>query len=48
MNPNAVLRWRLTLRETLQLAFAAGYAITGFVPNVDQERGYAANVIERN
>jgi predicted GNAT superfamily acetyltransferase len=46
-DPNAALRWRLTLRETLQLAFAAGYAITGFVPDVDVERGYAAYVVEQ-
>jgi predicted GNAT superfamily acetyltransferase len=46
-DPNAALRWRLTLRETLHLAFAAGYAITGFVPDVDVERGYAAYLIEK-
>jgi len=46
-DPNAAFRWRLTLRETLQLAFAAGYAITGFVPNLDPERGYAAYVVSR-
>ncbi len=46
-DPNAALRWRIILRETLQLAFAAGFAITGFVPNVDPERGYAAYFLER-
>jgi len=46
-DPNAALRWRLTLRETLHRAFAAGYAITGFVPDVDVGRGYAAYVIEK-
>jgi predicted GNAT superfamily acetyltransferase len=46
-DPNTALRWRLTLRETLQRAFAAGYAITGFVPNVDIEQGYGAYVIEK-
>jgi predicted GNAT superfamily acetyltransferase len=44
---NAALRWRLTLRETLQRAFAAGYVIIGFVPDVDVEQGYAAYVIEK-
>ncbi len=46
-DPNAALRWRLTLRETLQHAFAAGYAITGFVPDVDGEQGYGAYVVEK-
>ncbi len=46
-DPNAALRWRITLRETLQLAFNAGYAITGFVPDVDPERGFAAYLLER-
>lgn len=44
---NAALRWRLTLRETLQLAFAAGYAITGFVPQTDPERGLSAYVLSK-
>jgi predicted GNAT superfamily acetyltransferase len=44
---NAVLRWRLALRETLPLAFDAGYAITGFVRDVDPERGLSAYVISR-
>jgi predicted GNAT superfamily acetyltransferase len=47
-DPNAALRWRLTLRETLQRAFAAGFAITGFVPDVDVEHGYGAYVIEKD
>ncbi|MEA2531463.1 MAG: hypothetical protein QOG89_3107 [Thermomicrobiales bacterium] len=46
-DPNAALRWRLTLRETLQHAFAAGYAITGFVPDIDVEQGYAAYVVDK-
>jgi predicted GNAT superfamily acetyltransferase len=46
-DPNATLRWRLTLREALTLAFARGYAITGFVADADKERGHAAYVIER-
>lgn len=47
-DPNAALRWRLTLRETLQQVFAAGYAIIGFVPDIDLERGYSAYLIERH
>ena len=44
---NAVLRWRLALRETLPLAFEAGYAITGLVRDVDPERGLSAYVISK-
>jgi predicted GNAT superfamily acetyltransferase len=47
-DPKAALRWRLSLRETLQRAFAAGFAITGFVPGVDVEQGSAAYVIEKD
>ena len=46
-DPNAALRWRLTLREILQPVFTAGYAITGFVPDIDLERGYSTYVVER-
>jgi predicted GNAT superfamily acetyltransferase len=46
-DPNAALRWRLTLRETLQFAFAAGYVITGFVPQTDPERGLSSYVLTR-
>ena len=46
-DPPAVARWRLTLREALQFAFARGYTITGFVPGVDPARGLAAYVLER-
>lgn len=46
-DPGAALRWRLTLRDSLQRAFAQGFAITGFVPGVDAERDVAAYVIER-
>lgn len=46
-DPNAALRWRLTLRETLQLAFAAGFAIIGFVPQTDPARGLSAYVLSR-
>ena len=47
-DPNSALRWRLTLREALQLAFAQGFAITGFVSGIDAERDLAAYVIERD
>jgi predicted GNAT superfamily acetyltransferase len=46
-DPNAALRWRLTLRESLQLAFAAGYVITGFVPQTNPERGLSSYVLTR-
>jgi predicted GNAT superfamily acetyltransferase len=44
---NATLRWRLTLRETLPVAFVSGYAITGFVRDVDLEKGLSAYVITK-
>ena len=44
---NAAYRWRLTLREALPKAFAKGFAITGFVPDVDVERGYAAYLLTK-
>jgi chorismate synthase len=47
LDPNAAWRWRLTLRETMPKAFAQGFAITGFVVDVDEEQGYVAYVIER-
>ncbi|MCC6790126.1 MAG: hypothetical protein IT336_00490 [Thermomicrobiales bacterium] len=46
-DPNAALRWRLTLRETLQLAFAGGYAITGFVAQTDPEQGLSSYVLTK-
>lgn len=46
-DPSAVLGWRLRLRETLGAAFAAGYAITGFVGGVGPEPGTASYVVER-
>lgn len=46
-DPNAVLRWRLTLRETLVRAFAERFAIAGFVPDVAPDRDLSAFVIER-
>lgn len=45
--PAAALRWRLRLRETLGEAFAAGYAVTGFVPGVGPEPDTSSYVIER-
>ena len=44
---NAALRWRLTLRESLPLAFANGYVITGFVRDVDPERELSAYILTR-
>ncbi len=46
-DPNAAMRWRLTLRETLQRAFDDGYAIRGFVPNLASDGEISAFVIER-
>lgn len=46
-DPNAALRWRLTLRETLQRAFAAGYAITGFVRDTLPEKHLSSYVLAR-
>jgi predicted GNAT superfamily acetyltransferase len=43
----AALAWRLRLRAALPRAFAAGLAITGFVPDVDPARALAAYLIER-
>lgn len=44
---NAVLRWRLALRDTLPLAFESGYAITGFVRDLDPEQGLSAYVLSK-
>lgn len=44
---NAAMRWRLTMRETLQLAFAAGYAITGFVRDTVPELGLSSYVLTK-
>lgn len=44
-DPAAALRWRLSLRENLQRAFAEGYAVVGFV--ADRERDEAWYVLER-
>ncbi len=44
-DPSGVLRWRLALRSDLTAAFAAGFAVIGFV--ADRERQRAWYVIER-
>jgi predicted GNAT superfamily acetyltransferase len=46
-DPNAALRWRLTLRETLQRAFAAGYVITGFVRDTLPEQQLSSYVLSK-
>jgi predicted GNAT superfamily acetyltransferase len=43
--PEEALEWRLRLRDTLVQAFAAGFAITGFRPAVDD--GDPAYLLER-
>ncbi len=45
-DPEAAARWRFSLRGTLQRAFAAGFAIVGFVADVGPD-GLSAYVIER-
>lgn len=45
-DPNAALRWRLLLRETIQQALEAGYVIRGFVPGVAADGDLSAYVIE--
>jgi len=44
---DAALGWRYKLRNELPQAFAAGLAITGFVPNVDPPRELSAHLVER-
>jgi predicted GNAT superfamily acetyltransferase len=46
-DPPAALDWRLRLRHQLPLAFAAGLAITGFVPDADPDHELAAYLVER-
>jgi predicted GNAT superfamily acetyltransferase len=46
-DPNAAMRWRLALRDTLPVAFAAGYSIVGFVPNTIPEQQLSSLVIAR-
>jgi chorismate synthase len=46
-DPNAALRWRLLLRETIQQAFEDGFVIRGFVPGVAAGGELSAYVIER-
>jgi predicted GNAT superfamily acetyltransferase len=45
---NAALRWRLSLRETLPLAFANGFVVTGFVPNTVPERKLSSLVLSKH
>jgi len=46
-DPAAALRWRRRLRDALQHAFAAGYAVTGFAAGVGEEPGTSSYVVER-
>ena len=46
-DPSAVRTWRFALRETLQAAFAAGWAITGFVGGVGATGTEAVYLVER-
>lgn len=46
-DPNAALRWRLLLRETIQRAFEDGFIIRGFVPGVAAGGELSAYVIDR-
>jgi predicted GNAT superfamily acetyltransferase len=46
-DPSVARQWRFALRKTLQTAFAAGYAVTGFVPSAEPTSGNAAYVVER-
>jgi predicted GNAT superfamily acetyltransferase len=47
-SPETALKWRLSLRESIQSAFAAGMSIRGFVPNVDPEREVSAYVLHHS
>jgi predicted GNAT superfamily acetyltransferase len=47
MDLNAVLRWRLLLRETIQQAFEDGFVIRGFVSGVAAGGELCAYVIDR-
>lgn len=46
-DPNAAYRWRLTLRDSLQNAFEAGFEITGFVAGIDTENHLSTYVLTR-
>jgi predicted GNAT superfamily acetyltransferase len=46
-DPNAAMRWRLALRDTLPVAFEAGYSIVGFVPNTIPEQSLSSLVIAK-
>jgi chorismate synthase len=45
--PEAALGWRMRLRETIESAFAEGFAITGFVPENPHEPDTSAFIITR-
>jgi predicted GNAT superfamily acetyltransferase len=47
VDPNAALRWRLSLRDTLPAAFAAGYVITGFVARSNPDRQLSSYVLSK-
>ncbi len=47
VDPNAALRWRLSLRATLPAAFAAGFVITGFVPDTLPEQQLSSLVLQK-
>jgi len=44
---DAALRWRLSLREQIQTAFAEGYVVRGFVPALAEQGEISAYLIER-
>jgi len=46
-NPEEARRWRMSMRETLQSAFAADYVITGFVPQTVPERALSSFILTR-
>ncbi len=46
-DPEEARRWRMSMRETLQSAFAAGYVITGFVPKTVPERSLSSFILTR-
>lgn len=47
-DPNAAMRWRLSLRETLPKAFAAGFKINGFVPDTVPELELSSLVLSKS
>jgi predicted GNAT superfamily acetyltransferase len=47
-DPNAALRWRLLLRETLPLALAEGFRVTGFAAGVAADGDLSALILTRD